>query len=234
MEKSIFKNNQGLIFGLSKKQDGDMKIWPSEANVEARTNRINFFSRIGINIKDVSSALVVHGDKVFVGVERGGQDLGGYDAMITDIPGIVLAITAADCPPIYFFDYRKQVIALAHSGWRGTVMNIVGKTIDKMVFNYNSNPADIQVFIGPRIQTCHFVVGPEVAKEFRGVCVENDNGDLHVNLASAINMQLLAAGLSPRNIAISENCTFCQEEYFSHRRDHFPRVQAGVAYLGMK
>jgi len=234
MEKTIFKNSQDVIFGLSKKTDGDMKIWPDESNVQATLNRKNFFSSKGINISNVSSALVVHGDKVFVGVKTGACSYESYDALISNTPGIILAITAADCPPIYLFDYRNKVIALVHSGWRGTVLNIVGKTIDKMIFTYNSNPADIQAYIGPRIQTCHFIVGPEVAKEFRGVCVEHNNGELHVNLASAINMQLLAASLAPRNITISQFCTFCQEEYFSHRRDKFSRVQAGIAYLGIR
>jgi len=234
METNVFNNENGLIFGMSEKVHGDMKIWPGEGNTHARANRKIFFESKGLAVDNVMSALVVHGDKIFTVKEKlGGYYADGYDALITNVPGVILAITAADCPPIFFFDPINKVVAMAHSGWRGTVLNIAEKTVKAMVSQYGSLTTDIEVFVGPHIRVCHFQVGSETAEQFSSMHVVKRNNNLHVDLGGEIFAQLLRAGLLVENISLSYECTSCDEKYFSHRRDKFTRVQAGIAYLGL-
>ena len=73
----------------------------------------------------------VHGDRIAVITDRQTtrEDLRGYDAMITDIPGLAIGARSADCIPVLLFDPVHQAIAAIHSGWRGTVQRISQKTI---------------------------------------------------------------------------------------------------------
>ena len=72
-----------------------------------------------------------------------GQSFPETDGMITDVPGICLVTSYADCVPLYFVDPVKKVIGLSHSGWRGTVGKIGKVTVEKMEEEFGCDPADI-------------------------------------------------------------------------------------------
>lgn len=235
MEKRIFKNQDGLIFGLSEKSDGDMKIHKTDKHSVADINRLKLYSLLGLNKDKVVSVLCAHGNRI---TEADARNMGclvwDTDGLITDHPGITLAVSVADCAPVYLFDPRLRVIALVHSGWRGTVDKIAEGAVKKMIREYGSRSVDIQAFIGPHIQECHFEVKEDVAEKFDDNDIELRDAKIYVSLASAIRRQLLKVGLPGANIKISEECTFCNEKYFSARRDKFPRIKAGLAYFGME
>ncbi len=237
MEKKqqIFNVLDGLVYGLSKKADGDMKYWPSGDNFEAKNNRKKFFSESGINSERIVSVLGIHEDKVHAVCSfSSAYDIKGYDALMTNIPQITLALTVADCAPVYIFDPKLRVISLIHSGWRGTVLNIVGKTVSEMKHSYGSNPSNLQAFIGPHIKDCHFEVGFELASQFPEEEVSIRDGKPYVYLDLAISRQLREAGLTSENIFVTDICTYCSDEYYSHRRDKFERVKTGLAYFAME
>ncbi len=71
------------------------------------------------------------------------QDYSDVDGMITNVPGIVLVTSYADCVPLYFVDPVRKAIGLSHSGWKGTVGHIGQKTVWKMHEVYGSEPKDI-------------------------------------------------------------------------------------------
>ena len=58
------------------------------------------------------------------------QDYSDVDGMITNVPGIVLVTSYADCVPLYFVDPVRKAIGLSHSGWKGTVGHIGQKTVE--------------------------------------------------------------------------------------------------------
>ena len=95
------------------------------------------------------------------------RDYSDIDALITDVPGIVLFTSHADCVPVYFYDPVKRVIALAHSGWRGTVNAICGEVIDLMKAEYGCSCADIRTAIGPSICGDCYEVSEDVAEELK-------------------------------------------------------------------
>jgi YfiH family protein len=88
------------------------------------------------------------------------------DALITQTPGVLLAVQSADCVPILFADTRRRVIAAIHAGWRGTLARIAQKVLGKMRMEFGTRAVDVIAAIGPSIGPCCYEVGPEVAQSF--------------------------------------------------------------------
>lgn len=95
------------------------------------------------------------------------RDYTDVDGIITDIPGLVLFTSHADCTPLYFYDPVRRVIALAHSGWKGTVARIGAVTIRRMQEVFGCRPQDIHAAIGPSICVDCYEVSEDVAEAFR-------------------------------------------------------------------
>lgn len=223
-----FANNKNIILGISEKKDGPMK-----GSLE---NRLLFFKKQGLENRIIVSAGLVQGNRVVV-IDNPGQEgtIPDCDALITDNSQFLLTVTVADCLPIYFYDKNRQVVALAHAGWRGTVSEIVKKVIDSFISRYHSQPGDIEVFIGPHIRDCHFEVKNDVASYFKDSDLAVRNGKIYVNLSQAVQNQLIESGILADNITVSQECTYCSEnKFFSFRRDNPKDLEALVSYLGLK
>lgn len=153
------------------------------------------------------------------------------DALITDQKHIPIVTLFADCVPLFFLDRRQGVIALAHSGWKGTVKRIGQKTVQKMKSEYGSRPEDILAAIGPSIQVCHFEVGDDVAERFIREFGEETAvkyGDrYHVDMQKAILLQLQEEGI--RQVDDCGICTYCNSDLlFSHRKTNGRRGNMGA------
>jgi len=170
------------------------------------------------SVKQIHSdvALVADGQRACVG--QG-------DALIVSEPGNVVGIRTADCIPILLADRAHRVVAAVHAGWRGTVANVAGKTVQKMAERFGTKPGDLIAALGPGIGYCCFEVGPEVSKQFAKLFPERtDLGGLdraHVDLEEANYRQLLAAGVNPGMVDMTHLCTVCtpDDEFHSYRRD---------------
>lgn len=88
------------------------------------------------------------------------------DGLITDEPGLLLAIQTADCIPVLVADRKRKAVAAFHAGWRGTVKRIVEGGIGRMRVEFGSRPEDLTAAIGPGIGACCYAVGDEVLVEF--------------------------------------------------------------------
>lgn len=88
------------------------------------------------------------------------------DGLITDRPGIVLAVQTADCLPIILIDPKRRDLGVFHAGWRGTVKRIIEKGVGEMRRWFGTLPRDIKAAIGPGIHACCYDVGPEVRQQF--------------------------------------------------------------------
>ncbi len=94
-----------------------------------------------------------------------GAQLAG-DGLITQAPGLVLAIQTADCLPIILVDPKHHAVGVFHAGWRGTVKRIVEKGIGEMFRHFATRPQDVKATIGPGIQGCCYEVGEDVRIKF--------------------------------------------------------------------
>lgn len=221
-------SNQNIYLGISEKKDGSMK-----GSLE---NCLLFFKNRGLDNKIIISAELVHKNKVVIidNLDKN-EIIPDCDALITNQSKYLLTITVADCLPIYFYDKNKKVIALAHAGWRGVVLEIVKEVIDQFISHYNSNLGDIEIFVGPHIRDCHFEVKSDVASQFKSSDSIIRNGRIYINLSRTVRDQLLGLGILNNNISISQECTYClSDKYFSFRRDNPKELEAMVAYIGLK
>ena len=116
----------------------------------------------------VVQAHQVHGDRVAVvtSARTTREELEGYDALVTDVPGVAIGARTADCIPVLMYDPVRRVVAAVHSGWKGTVLKIAAKALAVMASKYGTRAADILAVIGPGIGPDSFQVGPEVTEAF--------------------------------------------------------------------
>ena len=88
------------------------------------------------------------------------------DGLITNTPGLVLAVQTADCLPVIIIDPKRKAVGVFHAGWRGTLRRIVEKGVGDMRRYFGSDPKGLQAAIGPGIRKCCFEIGPEVQIQF--------------------------------------------------------------------
>lgn len=139
------------------------------------------------------------------------------DALITDIRGKSLVIKAADCQAVMMVDPLRQVIANVHSGWRGSIHNIIAKTIDMMKAKFGCRPEDIHAGIGPSLGPCcgEFI---HYKKEIPEAFWKHRVGEVHFDFWAISRDQLCEAGVLPENVLASKDCTRCHpDRYFSYR-----------------
>ena len=155
------------------------------------------------------------------------------DGAITDVPGVLLTTMHADCTPIYFYDPVKRVIAMIHSGWKGTMLEIGRVTSNKMQEEFGCDPKDIIVHIGPSISQCCFEVDEDVYEMFTDPVYVKKGVKYYIDLKEYNTRMLMDTGIPRENISISEHCTCCEPELFSsYRYDGSPlRMGAGIIMI---
>lgn len=171
------------------------------------------------------------------------RDYTDIDGLLTDEPGIVLATFYADCVPLYFVDTKRKAVALAHSGWRGTVARMGRCVAEKMHETYGTDPKDIVAVIGPSICQACYEVSEDVAEAFAGefratgqtdrLLSAKGGGKYQLDLWRANEIVLTEAGIPAEQIQVTDLCTCHNSAYlFSHRASHGKRGNMG-AFLGL-
>ena len=149
--------------------------------------------------------------------------LEGVDAVMTDIAGVCIGVSTADCIPVLLYDRAHHASCAIHAGWRGTVMRIVEKAVAQMASVYGSNPSDLLAQVGPGIHLESFEVGDEVYEAFANegfaTIAVRMGQKWHIDLPECNRQQLLAAGILMGQISVSSVDTYQQHEtFFSARR----------------
>lgn len=159
------------------------------------------------------------------------------DAMITNKSNFILSTTSADCNIIFIYDPINNVIANVHSGWLGTLNNIVVNTINGMIDNYNTNPNDLICCMCPSIRLCHFEVGEDVYNMFKNKYKDLKyykfiNNKWHIDLVEIIKDNLLNIGVNIDNILDSGICSMCNSDIMhSYRVDSKSGLNMGFICL---
>lgn len=206
-----------------------------------------FTEAIGVDMNNVVIGNLNHGNNVrVVTKEDAGKGLlrpfsyVDVDALVTNEPNLVLTITCADCVPVFLYDPVKKAVGIAHSGWKGTALEIAGKTVEKMVSEYGCDPKDIIAGIGPCIGMCCYEVSQDVYEEFLEFdylddawYFEKEDGKYDLDLSRIIFGTLAYAGILPEHISISGLCTCCNNDIlFSHRAQKGKRgTMAGMIMI---
>lgn len=198
-------------------------------------NREKAVKLLGADVHSLVASEQVHGHEIYVvGLNDRGRGSVSYDsaiphvdALITNIPGVLLSLYYADCVPLLFLDPVHQVIALAHAGWKGTVQLIAPLTIGKMTALFGTEPESCLAAIGPSIGQCCFQVDKPVLDKFaqniegyEEFCYSSGPGKWSIDLPGINEHLLIKSGLDPKNITQSCLCTSCSHDiFFSYRKD---------------
>lgn len=171
------------------------------------------------------------------------RDYRNIDGLITNERGITLGAFFADCIPLYFYDKKRKVIGLAHSGWRGTCKKMGKVMLEGMKSHFNTEPCDVTACIGPGICQDCYQVSMDVYKEFSKEFSKGDmdmifkpDGENHykLDLWKANEIIIKDTGVPVENIHISNICTACNPDLlYSHRILGEKRGNM-VAFIGLR
>ena len=184
---------------------------------------------LGFDSKNLVLSHQTHTDIVLrVGKEQAGSglfapELPECDGLITNEPGIALAVFTADCTPILLHDPVTGAVGAVHAGWRGTAASIAAKAVEAMARECGCRPENIRAAIGPNIGACCFQTDADVPDAMLEAFGEEAKAFItpkadkyYVNLKEINALVLRRAGV--RHIDISTECTVCQcHRFWSHR-----------------
>lgn len=198
---------------------------PGETDERLVENWSRVAAALGRRAEDLVLLSQVHGRAV-LRVRRPSGPLavaGEADGLVTREPGLVLAARAADCVPVLLAGPRggeRPAVGAVHSGWRGTVQDVVGAAVAALCAEAECAPAQVRAAVGPCIGLAAYEVGEEVARELEaaglGGCVQRPPGArAHADLGAAVELQLRRAGVGAvERLGI---CTVSDPRFYSHR-----------------
>ncbi|MXN63354.1 peptidoglycan editing factor PgeF [Stappia sp. GBMRC 2046] len=162
------------------------------------------------------------------------------DALVTDRPGMAIAISTADCGPVLFADGHARVVGAAHAGWRGALTGVLEATIEAME-KLGAERGRISAVLGPTISAAAYEVGPEFVERFqreapgseRHFTPSGREGHAMFDLPGFIAERLEKAGVGEAgNLGL---CTYADEErFYSYRRathrgeDDYGRLMSAI------
>ena len=233
-------SGKGATAGFSTRHEGVSRPPYNSLNLGSNTldsthnvegNRSLLARSLGATLDRFLTVTQVHGTDLLV-IDAPNNELDHFfklecDGIVTNQPGIMIAVCIADCVPILLHDPVKGVVAALHAGWQGTVGNIAGKGVEAMVNLFGSNPKDMVAAIGPAISRCCYEVDAPVRDAFKkgGLAwdlfsTEQGEGKWLLDLSAANRRSLTDAGLAAGRIESEELCVCCSQElFFSYRRD---------------
>ena len=173
---------------------------------------------VGCQVSHLARVRQVHGAAVRV-VRAGDLDapVPDADALITNVPGLAVAVVAADCVPVLLADPRTGAVAAVHAGWRGTAANVVGATVATLTQAFDARPDTLVAAIGPSIGACCYEVGEELLAAFAAAghtsadlaewFARDQAGRLRLDLWQANADLLVGAGVPRAQVHVAGLCT---------------------------
>lgn len=186
-------------------------------------NRGRVAEALGVESEKLITIHQVHSSDVVTLLDTAPESGTRADALVTNRPGIALAILTADCQPVLFADHEGGVIGAAHAGWKGALDGVLESTIDAMV-ELGAKPSRIAVVIGPSISQRAYEVGPEFFDRFYDKDPEaarffarGDGDRMLFDLPSYGMARLRAAGVG--DVRWTGHCTYSDPtRFYSYRR----------------
>lgn len=226
MKEKYFNENLYYIFNeINNKIDHLFSSRIGWDNENKLINQIFKTDKKVISLKQVHGSEVKIVDEEFLSNYKEDKLIEG-DGLLTNLKNIILKTYHADCTPIYFIDEGKEVVGVAHSGWKGSYLNIVKNMIDKMKEVYGSEVRDIKIYIGPSIKSCCYEVSEDLFNDFKnkfnyhkGFLEKNNKYYLdlqEINYCHALNLSIVE-----ENIIVSDLCTSCNlDKLYSYRKEN--------------
>jgi YfiH family protein len=213
--------------------DGNVGYTAPRDEADAWEMRQQWARAIGVDPRSLTRVRQHHGNTVHVASKADllvgaspstVHDSPVADALITIHPDIALTTLHADCLAILLADPDNRAVAAIHAGWRSTVLDVAGETVRAMQRHFGTDPSRLLAYVGPSIGIDRYEVGDEVADAWLAIGAPDDRilrpsgPKWRFDLKQANATLLLAAGLRPETIEVSDVCTATDgEHWFSHR-----------------
>ena len=200
-----------------------VEVKPGRSSLPGRRQRGGTAAVI-VSVKQVHGTDVLVVDKP---VQHGQTFEGGWDALVTDQPGVMVTVRTADCVPVLLHDPVRRVVAAVHAGWRGAVAGIVPKTVALLVDRFGASVEHLRMAVGPSAGPCCYEVDEPVLARLRdaftdwqAVVQPVGRSKAHLNLRDFVRRQALADGLQSDRVTTVNACTICHPDlFYSYRRE---------------
>ncbi|MEX2527689.1 MAG: polyphenol oxidase family protein [Gemmatimonadota bacterium] len=153
------------------------------------------------------------------------------DGHLTADPGVLLAITVADCVPVFIVVPQLPAVALLHAGWRGVAQGALASLLEELKARLGTPPQQVELHLGPAICGECYQVGRDVA-EALGESLPSGLAESRVDLRTILMRQAESLGVPGGAVTVSEHCTLCGPGHFYSHRGGAPERQ--VAIMGIR
>ena len=218
--------------GMSEGGFGSLNLGRARGEVPENVaeNRRRFFEAADFPAERLVEVKQVHGCDVLVAEDVSPDEKACGDALVTNVPGLGVAVQTADCIPVLIADARKMVVAAVHAGRKGVAGGVLPGTIERMREEYGCEPRDMRAALGPAISGERYEVGEECLPPFRerhrnwrDFTTPLGRGKWLLDLPLVARLQLASAGIPESRIGAPGPCTFSESSrFFSYRRDGPP------------
>lgn len=195
--------------------DFDLRFFGGIQRSDAEERLALLASDVGLDRQVLSHQ--VHSAEVLMhsGYAEGLSVAPDADGHLTNEPGLLLAVTVADCVPVFVVGPVSRAIALLHAGWRSAAAGILERGLVRLESEYGVRSGEVFVHFGPAICASCYEVGPEV---FRALGQPDPGGPAPIDLRSVLARQAVTLGVRPTHISLSSHCTRCGDTpFYSHR-----------------
>jgi YfiH family protein len=199
---------------------------------DVRANRRRLCAELGVPVVFLEQ---IHGNRVAVVDEVPGPDepdREAADAIVTALPGVGVAVLAADCVPVLLADPSAGVVGAAHAGRVGATAGVIPAVVDAMV-GLGARVGAIEVLLGPAVcGACYEVpaaMRAQVDSRLPGSAVLTRKGTPGLDLRVGLHHQLAELGVG--RIGADPRCTMEDRSLYSHRRDGRTGRQAAITWL---
>lgn len=247
---SLLNSTENVTAGMTwrdsnRSESNNMALHSCQSEEAVLANREHLARELGVPLHRFVLANQTHSDHFY---EVTNKDLGkgtlsaetairDTDALFTYEQSIVLGAFTADCVPLLLWSSKSTLVAAVHSGWQGTVKEIVPKLLHFLQNEKNEDPLSLHVYIGPALSEQRFEVDADVADRYKQlgyadpfIRYEDKTGKFHIDNILTVKEQCLRAGIPGDNITYSSTCTFTSEHGFSYRQDRQSGRHLGFIY----
>lgn len=214
--------------GAGSEADFGLATGGSSGDVERRYQRLA--STTGMHFAVV--ARQVHGTCIVEANSSSGSGssvIGEADGVVTSARGVLLAVTAADCVPVFIADLGGRCIALLHAGWRGAAGGILEGGLSMLADRFGVEPGDVTIYLGPSICGSCYEVGVEVLRAFR----RDAAGPATLDLRAELARKAVESGVSAERVVRSRWCTRCGPVHLHSHRARAGEAGRMAAFLGL-
>ena len=247
----------GVVHGFSTRIGGVSKGYLGSMNLSfhrgddpdaVMENHRRFADAVGYDYRKLVFSDQVHKTDIYKVTEKDAgkgimrdTDIREIDGLMTNVPGIPLMTFYADCVPVFFYDPVKKVVAMNHSGWKGTVAKISRCMLSRLKEEYGTEASDLICAVGPSICKDCYEVSEDVAKQFMDaytkaqvneIVYDKGDGKYLLDLHRANYYNLVDSGVLSEKIDVTNICTCCNSDVlFSHRASHGLRGNLGAVIM---